>query len=1439
METLYYRRGMATTTYNYYMSLYGQEFNPSNDWGSIKKNYDYAQLFVYIRPEWFDYDKCEDDGSDIAFYYRDYQDNKIKLVISYKYSWTKYGVSCFILKIPNVSYTRNVELAIEYGKDYEPPSGVIRETGQTLNIADVVEFFDDFDSVNTNYWQDLGSYSVTGSKVTFTNSIWDNFIGNPKFYTKTKYDNLAYQFWFKAKFTYNHVVEKVDEIPYKHEIDYNTYTGIYFDIDETNLQSHKIKGRFFGRGGFKYQGIWKDGTTDILYTRAKNLYPGIYPCIEDTRFYPNYVNWDGYTEGGSYYCGGVDSNGIEQLYSFSMIPKRDSELYKMWKPYTHYSNLTIEKGYPMDGGGIVNYLEVKTRESNFGFCGCNEATTEVDWFMVTTNTDFWGVDFEPEVEPTLIIEEPTDEVCSLIPNIRVVAENWLDSTDIKVDITIVTHPYDEECISFLDKQMYIYIESGKDFYDAFWEYKMQEPDDFLSRGDFKIIASAYNSFGFEMETEELFTIKNCYSNYAFTSLVRDFEKFQGTVTFRLENETEERVNIKHFLQNINKNNSLIPINIVNADQKYNNNYLLGIKTTPVEEQNYEFTFEFEQDEIYDALNKKDIYVDSRIIIYNYDDAAWDVSKFLKEYSFDKTADLGAVELSFTLDLDARLSPFYSIGEPYGWFGNKVEVYQKLKKPNGIIYENKKFTGYISQASASKVAIHIVAHDKYIKFNNKLHEDIHISPDKVYVDEYLTTFDGTKFKSSYSGWTEYPPPRILLGNKQLQSGEYSIDYPRGYVYIFRNTLISGNVVERVYDVEDIEDRKTFSLGFDIDYSSSPIVTHLYREKISDYTCIGGISGDIAWIDRFETLDINDYYINYEDNKLILYVALPEDTATIAGHKLQVSAREILRVSAKYYYQKENTNQVEDIIYDLAQRVGFETSELVDTTTEAIKKGNENIIYTLKNHIMSFDYVRVNGHTLLNEEWESSSEDKKIGKIIFDESIGINIIEAPLDAIVSLTHVTGSEEIIPILDTEDFYYADACIKAENMNDGDYIDIDYNRHFFYKTCGKYGKIALYVKADKQCNFYFRVTDTIRGIVNSEQKLLVPNTWTKIILEANGQALDQITNLRAIIGNEENVTLRIDYFHICEDEIEVKYDYYTLQNTDITVSEAWYLKEETEAYMDIIDDLLEQVEPSYLVYVDENGKLRGEYTKISSYVLKGQVIKRVFVDVENYAGYFYLPDFYMRLLKTAETSVSDEEIYTAVLVLGKLADKNNVALYTDMDDICTWKTGKSYGLAKNATLTNFIKYVPPDIPKVLIKKQQQGAPDTYVGLSMGDGDVYSGTFWYLTSKDGNAGNVTKNSKMVKVTLREPILFEKIAICVGAYQNKIIREEIYIELEDTLGNCWFPTGEFPNKQNGNTGTWIVFENDFNKNQPIKYIYIYCSEPHYWVTSTTVKNSKK
>lgn len=101
-----------------------------------------------------------------------------------------------------------------------------------------------------------------------------------------------------------------------------------------------------------------------------------------------------------------------------------------------------------------------------------------------------------------------------------------------------------------------------------------------------------------------------------------------------------------------------------------------------------------------------------------------------------------------------------------------------------------------------------------------------------------------------------------------------------------------------------------------------------------------------------------------------------------------------------------------------------------------------------------------------------------------------------------------------------------------------------------------------------------------------------------------------------------------------------------------------------------------------------------------------------------------------------------------------------------------------------------------------QEGAPDTWQGLSMTDANLYSGTNWYLTSKDGNAGNACINSHMVTLTLRESILFKEIAICIGSYQNKKIREELYIEVEDEYSNKWYPSGEFANYQSGSTGCY-------------------------------------
>jgi hypothetical protein len=1401
---------------------------PEAGFDAIDVDYDLFQFKFSIYPAIFNYDECKVDGSDIVFYQK--VEGVWKLIRFFEREWNYGGTSLYILELQKVKHDEQIEVILEYGKLYEPPTGTSRQSLRTTNIEDIVPLYDDFDTQDSSKWNFGEGYSVSGSKLLMAQSCATNMLRQANFYTKESYDPWLYEIDYKGKIAPGKFVwsKPTDSFDYHFGAGYGIYLGL-------ETENGKItQGTFEGFRAWiqvnhysNQRGEWEScgsrpGLLDTHYDTTDRGVPSILDPLSHHFIYVyqlGSINY--YYDSGD--CGFAPPTTFESWVDkeyVSTLKKSDAgELY-----YTFNSG---------NGSGGTTDTNLKMRKTGaFGFCGLNGSDSYLEWAMVLTNQIFIAGYEMSYLVPTLEITEPESSLCSLLPRITVEARDWFDAQDIALEVNVTTDYY-EQCIAFLNQEM-----SATNANDADWSYKLIESDDFLARGNFIVNATATNQFGVTLTDTKAFTINNCVSTFNYASLTRDFENQEATMTYVLENETEERVNIRHYLQNINQNNKLIPIEVIDADVPYHDNYLLGLKTTPVSLLTHTFDFKMNQDELYDTLNKKDIYVDSQVIVYDINDVEYDLSQFVQTYSIDRKADLGATEASIDLVLAEELSPFYSEGALQTFFGNKVIINQKMKDIAGVTQLYRKFTGYMSSVAPSKLAIHIVAHDKFRRFTRKTVEDYHFSPTKVSVTENLRTFDGIRFRSSQSAWVQFPTPAVYVGGRRLVPGEYVVDYPRGEVFIFINTLGNNGIVQtnKIAAENSVgDDRATFALTFTMNKSSQPEIVHNWIEKI-EYTCVGGVGTDFINVDKYESLSAEDFVIDYEKNTIILLDPIAEDTVTVFSHNITITCREVYDIYATYSYQLEGTNEVEDIIESLATEVGFTAAELQDTASETLYKGSGNVFYTNKNRLISVQNITVREDIgILPADYTTDLDSGKITMLT-----NFNRAEYILDPIFSTQHVLKStSEIVVERDEEDFFACEASIKVSNWTQGDYVDLDYDRHYFYKSAGKYDTLGIYIKTNKITKYRITLMYKSGG---SEYLDVTPadiNTWTLVEFLGTGTARNDLYKIRVAYYDalsSVDAELHLNYLHIEETPLTINYTYKTLQKTDITINEQWFLTESIDTYMEIIEELMKQVEPSYLIHVDEYGKLKGEYTKISTYVMRGDVLKQMFVDKSDYAGYFYLPDMFLKMLKTAETALSDEEIYTGVQVLGKLSDRNNVAGFSTVTDTCTWAPGYAY--AQNTALKT-VQYISPSIPAVLIKTISEQAPSNYVGTASVDGDVWSGIQWHVMQTDNSNRPMGTEAPQLLVTLPEAVLWDEICICVGSYKNKIIREELLIKVEDETGQVWYPSGETANKQNGNTGSWLKFKNDFNQNIKIKKIHVLSSECFAWVDTHKETTSKK
>lgn len=377
------------------------------------------------------------------------------------------------------------------------------------------------------------------------------------------------------------------------------------------------------------------------------------------------------------------------------------------------------------------------------------------------------------------------------------------------------------------------------------------------------------------------------------------------------------------------------------------------------------------------LDKKVIKTSSRITIYRDGTPTIVMGgpdrdyQSVKGYDIEKSKNLGSVQLSLQcVNKDGLFSPerqFVSgvvpneinylggVFSPLYYFMNKIKVEEAIEV-NGVKTYFERFNGWISSVTPSKSAgmiegMEVIAFDAiYTKLNRFKPDNLHYTPTKVLItDDPLTTDDETTFEGTHSNWSEYPTPIIKIDGEIQDVDQYVLNLAGGKI-VFRSVVGVGNWGEG--DGLDLtnptSDRKTYESGkADWSLSFTPIV-YYYYEIYESVQYNSQFPPNIQWTSKTEVLAVDEYAVNYTTGTITLVTALDaDDSSAVIGNKKNQKIRCQFRtgktVTADYKYDVVGTNEVEDIIRDVAERAGFTTAELVKSVSNERLSTEDNLLF----------------------------------------------------------------------------------------------------------------------------------------------------------------------------------------------------------------------------------------------------------------------------------------------------------------------------------------------------------------------------------------------------------------------------------------------------------------------------------------------------------------
>ncbi len=958
-----------------------------------------------------------------------------------------------------------------------------------------------------------------------------------------------------------------------------------------------------------------------------------------------------------------------------------------------------------------------------------------------------------------------------------------------------------------------------------------------------------------------FSLSDSQTQIRVDNIIRNYDGL-GIVKiyFSIKDLNNEKVNIR-FDYSIDEDKTYHQCEIIEVSsgmlEEYNN--LINLVATPSWVQ-YWAIFKYANDNnlilITNELEKKNLKIRSNVIITR-EGTDYDISEIVMGSTISKSKQLGTSQLSVDcVDKDYNYNPnnetsninlVSSIYNPLIYFGNKIKVIYKILTSSGI-QAFTKFIGYIKNVEISKSSavtqMSITAGDNMAKLIKYMPNNLNYTATKQEVlNELLRTFDGVTYVSDYTGWCEYPAPIIRVSDKEIENDKYIIDYARGQI-IYKGNVLSSLTTKTTELINPLADLKTWEIGIGMDNSILPKIYYTY-EIYQSFSVDFQSSETEQWVQYTDELTEGiDFYADYDNGNITLYVALGADNETeeLGNRKNQhivALYRTAKVITATYSYELPGTNDVEDIIEDLALKTGIDASDIQDTQTdEDLVIREQKYLYTLKNNISSLILKR-NGDILSSANYDLNEKKGIITLNVLDYQEKHKIIE-DCDHLWDETNANLSGETVEqSIDTLNKEEGTASLRVEFPTGGGNVKRNLLSDLYNVTITTQKYLEFYVKGDTSGIVYL---DVSYDNLNWETKTInITTTWQKVSwnISSFSSSFKDIKYLRL---RGTNININIDYIYLKRNLYTTTYTYSTLQSTEITLSDVPLDYSNTKNAFEAIQELLKSVAPNYIVYVDDNNKLVGYYSSQKLFRNSLTIWNNFNQGQRAYSRSYYGEDYKVKLTKKLNYNISEEEVYTGVLLLGKNTEPENVALRGTLVDSCTWVDGKAYALKQAVSPTseyeNFGRPLNPLSGTIVFNqlRLQNSAPITGGINSLIDYDGSTGYFWFKKDSAPEASLL-----MCTLTLEKAIYWDKIDILVGAYDGKIIKEALYIKVGDETGtNYWFTERNTLKVQPGSTGTILSFENNFNANIKIKYIRVYMSEPFTWtITHTEVVTKKK
>ena len=833
------------------------------------------------------------------------------------------------------------------------------------------------------------------------------------------------------------------------------------------------------------------------------------------------------------------------------------------------------------------------------------------------------------------------------------------------------------------------------------------------------------------------------------------------------------------------------------------------------------------------LDKKVIKTSSRITIYRDDTPTIVMGgsdrdyQNVKGYNIEKSKNLGSIQLTLQCaNKDGLFSPErqYISGStpneinylsgaysPLYYFMNKIKI-EEMIEINGVNTYFERFNGWISTIMPSKIAgiteaMEVIAFDAiYTKLNRYKPDDLHYTPTKVLLeDDTLTTVDGTTFEGTHSNWAEYPTPIIKIDGEIQDIDIYILDLTNGKV-IFRTAVgVSAWGESDGLELSNPSaDRKTYeSNKTDWTPSFTPIV-YYYYEIYENVQYNAQVPPNTQWTSKTEVLDEGEYIVNYATGTIILVTALAADDASkVIGNKKNQKIRCQFKtgriVTATYKYDVVGTNEVEDIIRDIAERADFETSELVKSVSDETLSTEDNIVfYAHKNNwaispapvIKKNDVVISSGFTI----------DYRAGVIQF--TAALTPTDSVLDDCSFLWDTSDETNFAISKESTDYKAGPNCFKivatTGALNDYIQLDFEYNSE---KDLSVENRIGFWIKSSRTGS-YLKLKMSEDGSAWQEYSITVDiaDTWEykywdiSAIASANR---DTIRYLRLeCVNADTEFTCYLDQIMTRKDEIICSYSYYALQKTNVTLTEGYINYKTVDDGFDAIQEILGKVAPNYLVRCNEEGILEGEYETQRLIQIKLLPNDGFDEGLWSWSNSFYKEDYMLKSNKSLKTPISDEDIYTVVVSLGEDADPPNLSVDASVVDNVSWGT-------------------------------IDGDKDTLI-----DYNVNTNVSWHTTTAEP-----TKGSVVCTITLDKEQKWEKIDILIGTYNDNTIQERLYIEVGDSGGVWWRPS-QNREVRSGASGAWVSWENNYDEEREIKYVRVKLEEAWHWaVTTSSIKSN--